>query len=263
MSEPVHVPLRVLVVDDELHAREALAKLLERDADVTLAGLAADGAAALEHVLREAPDLILLDVQMPGLDGFEFLEELRTLKPERELPLVVFITAFDRYALRAFEVHAVDYLLKPFGDTRFFEALARAKQRLSGELRAAQGESLERLLAERRGGETHDERLLVKTKDGVVLLAPEEILYFESSDHYVFVHTTAGTHLTRESLAHLEAVLDPRHFVRIHRSALVHLAQVERLEGTDREDCSLLLRGGVRLRVSRRRLAEVRRMLGA
>lgn len=256
-------PLRVVVVDDEQPARAILAKLLAADPEIELAAECRSGEEAVAAIRDLAPDLVFLDVQMPGLDGFGVLAELA---PE-ELPAVVFVTAYDHYAVQAFEVHALDYLLKPFDDERFAEALGRAKRTI----RRNQVEALSRRLvglleegAADRGGrqERYLERLMIRSGGRVVFVRAEEIDWIEAQDYYVRVHAGKKRHLLRETLAALEEKLDPERFVRVHRSAIVNLDRVREMQPAFKGNWVLLLEDGTRLRIARQRRADLERRLG-
>ncbi|RKY15366.1 MAG: DNA-binding response regulator [Planctomycetota bacterium] len=240
-------PLTVVIADDEPLARATLRRLLERDHELILVGSAAHGQAAVDAVREHAPDLLLLDVQMPGLDGFGVLA---ALSPD-ELPAVVFVTAHDRYALDAFEVEAVDYLLKPFDDARFTQAIERAKLRARAG-RASGASSREAL-----------RRLAVRHRGRIDLVPLDEVRWIESADQYVRLHCDDGVHLLRESMSHLEDTLDAARFLRVHRSAMVAVARLRSLELAPGGTGKLLLDDGSELPVARSRLAEVRARLSS
>ena len=212
--------IRTLIVDDEPLVRLGLRRLLERHAQFELIGECGDGRSAVEAVARLEPELLLLDVRMPGLDGFEVLE---ALTGER-LPHVIFVTAHEEFAVRAFDVHAVDYLLKPFARDRFEETLRRFRQRFVAERTTLTSEALDELAGSRRPVS----RFLVRTAGRVRFVALEEIEWFESADNYVRLHTAERDHLVRRTMQSLERDLDPRQFVRIHRRAIV---RIERIAG--------------------------------
>ncbi len=242
--------IRAFVVDDEPPARRRLRELLEREPDIEIAGEFAEGASALEAMKREAPDLLFLDVQMPGLGGFEFLEKVM---PGRQ-PITVFVTAYDAYALKAFEVRALDYLLKPFSDERFEATLARARERVRSREREALGEKLLSLVESRTAPEEkqHVSRLVVKNRGQVLFLDVRDVDWIEASGVYATIHEGGREHLVRESLAALEARLDPTRFARIHRSAIVSLDRVTELRIDERGGCRVVLRDGTVLPLSRR-----------
>jgi two-component system LytT family response regulator len=256
-------PIRALIVDDEPLARRSLEILLAADPGIEIAGVCKNGREALAR-LAEAPlELVLLDVQMPGMDGFEVLARV----PAGRLPAVVFVTAHDRHALRAFEVSAVDYLLKPFDNARFARAIERAKETI----RLGQARQLtERLLAVLGGAPAARpdaeapgrlDRITVKDGARVTVVAVSDIDWIEAEDYYAGIHVAGRVHLVREPLSDLEHRLDPRSFVRIHRSALVNVARVQELRSLPRGEAELVLRDGTRLPVSRGRRRGVRALL--
>jgi two-component system LytT family response regulator len=243
--------LRAVVVDDEPLARQAVAALLAADGEVALAG-EASGADAVDLVARARPDILFLDIQMPGLDGFGVLERLG---PDA-MPAVVFVTAYDRYALRAFEVHALDYLLKPFDDRRFAAALARAKERARARRPGERDEALAALLR-RRGAPT---RFLVPQREKVVAVDAAQIDWIESADGYVSLHVSGpagkAEHLLRETMDAVEARLDPERFCRVHRTAIVNVDRVREVHPLFHGDAELVLADGTRVRLSRSRRKE-------
>jgi len=242
--------IRAFVVDDEPPARRRLLELLEREPDIEIAGAFAGGVEALEAMAREAPDLLFLDIQMPGLDGFELLDEV---EPDRQ-PITVFVTAYDAYALKAFEVNALDYLLKPFSDERFEATLARARERVRSREREALGEKLLSLVETRpdREEKSYVSRLVVKNRGQVRFLDVRDVEWIEAAGVYANIHEGGREHLVRESLAALESRLDPSRFARIHRSAIVSLDRVTELRIDDRGSCRVVLRDGTVLPLSRR-----------
>jgi len=257
------VTLRVLVVDDEQPARRRLIDLIARHPDLELAGASADGREAIEAILTGAPDLVLLDIQMPELTG---LDVVRTIGAER-MPPVIFVTAHDRYALRAFELAAVDYLLKPFDDARFDQAASRAHERIrlrtTDELRT----QLLHLLATSEGTPARHaarflERIAVRERKEIRIVAVAEIDHITASGPYAEIHVAGEVLLHRERMQSLEELLDPARFCRIHRSAIVNLARIAAIEPQPSGDSSLRLHSGAVLRVSRARLAELTARLG-
>jgi two-component system LytT family response regulator len=234
--------IRALIVDDEPLARSNLKVLLGRDAEVELVGECGSGAGALEEIRKKKPDVVFLDVQMPECDGFDVLEQLGG-----ELPAaLVFVTAYDQYALRAFEAGALDYLLKPFDNARFERALTRAKERI------ARGKDAPRKM----------ERLAVKNAGEVLFLKIAEIDWIEAADYYVCLHVGAKSHLLRRSMAEVEREMEPAAFCRIHRSAIVNLERVRRLESGEDGGAEVVLSTGARLRLSRRYRKELQARLG-
>jgi two-component system, LytTR family, response regulator len=250
---PEATKIRAIVVDDEELGRDRIQSLLEQQPDVEIIGVCADGASAVETIERAQPDLVFLDVQMPGMDGFEVIENL---DPAR-LPAVVFVTAHDGHAIRAFEIHALDFLLKPFDQTRFEKALERARTQLAAKKAAATGTSaaidsrLVSLLEELREERKYPERLIVKSSGRVFFIRTEEIDWVEASGNYVKIHAKSEAHLLRESMKNMEAKLDPKTFVRIHRSAIVNIDRIKELEPWFHGEYIVIMRDGTRLTASR------------
>ncbi|MGH7470267.1 MAG: LytR/AlgR family response regulator transcription factor [Longimicrobiales bacterium] len=240
MSRPP-VRARALLIDDEVLARQRLRALLEDEPRIEVVGEAAGGRAAVERIRELSPDLVFLDVQMPGLDGFEVL---RALDPGR-LPFVIFVTAHDEHAIRGFEVNAVDYLLKPVTEERFRAAVDRVLERLQQprtDMEARLLDALERL----QRAEPPD-RIPVHTGNGVVFVRTDELDWAEVAGDYVKLHTGATTHLLRETMTDLERRLPPAQFVRIHRSTLVNLSRVAQVQPWSKGDFLLILHDGTRL----------------
>jgi two-component system LytT family response regulator len=224
-------PLRALIVDDEPLARSNVSALLRRHEEVEIVGQCQNGAEALEEIRRLEPDLVFLDVEMPECDGFDVLEMLGTSMP----PAVVFLTAYERYALRAFDAGALDYLLKPVDSNRFDRALERAKQRV----------------AYNRATPRIANTLAIKGVGGITLLKVEEIDWIEAVDYYSRLHVGGKTHLLRRSMSELERDLQSFSFCRIHRSTIVNLERVRGLELNENGEHDALLDDGTRLRLSR------------
>jgi two-component system LytT family response regulator len=244
-------PVRVLIADDEPPARAKLRRFLDADPEVAVAGEAASGTEAVEMIERLRPDLVFLDIQMPGADGFGVLQAI----DPAALPHVVFVTAYDEYALRAFEVHAVDYLLKPFDADRFRTALARAKERVRARPPAGGDgldERIRRVLAEARPAPGYLERVLVRTGTRAVFLRTDEVDWLEAEENYVRLHAGAESYLVRGTLAGLEERLDPARFIRVHRSHIVNLASIRELHPWSHGDWMIVLRDGRQLMLSRR-----------
>jgi two-component system, LytTR family, response regulator len=234
--------LRVVIVDDEPLARAVVREFLSRHPGVEVVAECANGFEAVRAAAELSPDLMFLDVQMPKLDGFEVLELVG-----REVP-VVFTTAYDQYAIRAFEVHAVDYLLKPFSEERFAEALSRARQRLQAGTPAG---DLEALAAAGRRGPGPIERVLIRDGSRVHVLPVGQIDYVEAQDDYVCFKSEGRQYLKDQTMAALEASLDPARFVRIHRSYLLNVERLARVELYAKDSRVAILRDGTRLPVSR------------
>jgi two-component system, LytTR family, response regulator len=233
--------IRTLIVDDEPPARVNLRVLLRRDEEVEIIAECGSGAEALTEIRSKKPDLVFLDVQMPECDGFDVLELLGG-----QLPAIIFVTAYDQYALRAFEAGALDYLLKPFDNSRFERALARAKERIARVSPAAK----------------KLERLAIKGTGQVSFVNIAEIDWIEAADYYACLHVAAKSLLLRRSMAELEEHLDPTCFCRIHRSAIVNLERVQALELREDGEHDVLLNDGTRLRMSRRYRKELQARMG-
>ena len=240
--------LKVLIVDDERPARTKVRRFVSADADVGQIFEAPDGVRAVDVIREESPDLVFLDVQMPGLDGFGVVEALGT----DTLPHVVFVTAFDDYAVRAFDVHAVDYVMKPFDAERLGRALARAKAAIASRKDGENGAQVERLLADlRRARPEHLERLLVQGAERSVLLPVSRVDRLESARNYVVLHAGRESFRVRSTLDRVEQRLDPRRFVRVSRSAIVNVERVAELKPWSHGDWIVVLADGAKLRLSR------------
>ena len=247
---PAQTKIRALLVDDEDLARHALRELLKTHSEVEVFGECANGFEAVKAVAEQRPDLIFLDVQMPKLTGFDVLELIGN-----DIP-VIFVTAYDEHAMRAFEVHAVDYLLKPVGRERFEAALARAKSRVS-EKKPAPAE----LAASARPPQQFLERVVVRDGTRVTLIPVVKLDYVEAQDDYVALATHGAKHLKQQTIASLEAGLDPARFVRIHRSYIVSIERVARIEPYGKDSRLVILTDGTRLPVSRTGYARLKALL--
>jgi two-component system LytT family response regulator len=234
--------IRTIVVDDEPLARANVSVLLRRDPAIEILSECGSGHEALQEIRDRKPDLVFLDVQMPECDGFDVLELLGCDLP----PAIVFVTAYDQYALRAFEAGALDYLLKPFDNLRFDRALERAKQKIAGS----------------KDQPRRTERLAIHNAGEVTFLDVAQIDWIEAADYYAALHVGPRTHLLRRSLADLEQDLDPAAFCRIHRSTIVNLQRVQGLKLGEDGDYTVQMKDGVHLRLSRRYRKEVRARLG-
>jgi two-component system, LytTR family, response regulator len=242
--------IKTLIVDDEAIARDRVRRFLKAESDVEVVGESRDGREAVGAIKSLAPDLVFLDVQMPEMDGFAALAAVGPAS----VPAVVFVTAYDRYALRAFEVHALDYLLKPFTQERFRQSLAHARAQIT---RGRQGGVDARLLAlledikGGQGGRKYAERLVVKSAGRVSFVKAEDVDWIEACGNYVNLHTGGAAHLLRETLSHLEQRLDPDKFLRIHRSRLVNIDRIKELTPLFNGDYTVSLRDGTDLTLSR------------
>ncbi len=248
--------MRVVVVDDEPLARRRLKRLLAGSGLAAVAAEAGDGLTAVTCINEIRPDVVLLDVQMPEVDGFGVVARLT--KPA---PLVIFLTAFDRYAIQAFEVHAIDYLLKPVSRERLADALAHARERLQSRRDGRHGRdaSLAALVETLSARQSIVTRLPVRSDGRVELVDVTTIDWIEAADNYVVLHASGRTHVLRETLSRLEQRLRPEEFVRIHRSTIVRLDRVVRLDSASRGDYDVTLRDGTRLTLSRTCRAKLER----
>jgi len=244
-------PLRVVIVDDEPLARVVVREYITMHPGVEVVAECANGFEAVKAVSELSPDLVFLDVQMPKLSGFEVLELIG-----RQVP-VVFTTAYDQYALRAFDVHAIDYLLKPFNEQRFAEALARARERLA----ARDTPPVDALVSETRAKQTPLERVLIRDGSQVHVLPVDKIDYVEAQDDYVAFRSEGKSYLKDQTLGVTEALLDPAHFVRIHRSYLLNLERIARVELYAKDSRIAILRDGTKLPVSRAGYARLAKLL--
>lgn len=238
--------IRAAIIDDEPFARERVRRMLAADAEIEIVGEAGDGAEAVRLIKEKSPALIFLDVQMPGGDGFDVLAQLAPA----ETPVVIFLTAFDRYAVKAFEAAALDYLLKPFDEERFQKAVARAKAQLQN----APEEKIEteESSAVFRSDDGFLERVLVKKGGRVYFFNTDEIERIEAYGNYVRLHLEKATHLLRETISSLETKLDPKKFVRVHRSEIVNLARIRETETLFGGRTEITLAGGAKIVTSRR-----------
>jgi two-component system, LytTR family, response regulator len=245
--------LRVAIVDDEPLARQLLREYLDADGRVEVAAECANGFEAVKAIAEHQPDLVFLDIQMPKLDGFEVLELIDPAVA------VIFVTAYDQYAMRAFEARAVDYLLKPFGEERLWKALDRARERLAeGAFTAARGE----LAAAARPPEQRLERVVVRDGTKVHIVPMGKLDYVEAQDDYICLHAEKKRYLKQQTISALESQLDPRSFVRIHRSYLVRLETIARIEPYSKDSRVVVLIDGTQLPVSRAGHARLKELLG-
>jgi len=258
--------IRVLVVDDEPLARERLHELLHETPGVTVMGTAEDGPEAVDAIRDESPDLVFLDVQMPGMSGIDVIEEVG----QAEMPVTVFVTAYDQYAIKAFDLAAVDYLLKPFDDERFEEALRRARKRIESQEDAIPDRLL-RLLRERdpsvlddpsSGEESYLERIAVQGQGKARIVSVDDITHITADGSYAELHTGDDTYVIRERMKTLTARLDPDAFVRVHRSAIVRLDEIEMVLRGGGGDYAVRLKDDTRVSVSRGRVGELQERLG-
>jgi two-component system LytT family response regulator len=255
--------IKVIVVDDEPPARRNLRALLKGVQDIELVKECGNGRDAVCQIRALQPDLVFLDVQMPELDGFEVLEYLAG----HPLPVIIFVTAYDQYALRAFEVSALDYLLKPFDDARFHRALSQARRQIEQQDASELGRKLMTLLGTREvkadAPTRYLTRLMVKTTGRVIFIRAEDIDWIEAYDNYLRLHVGGKAHLLRQTMNELEAALNPEQFARIHRSTIVNLDRVKELRPHLNGEHLVILQDGKELKLSRGRKEWLERRLGA
>ena len=252
-------PIRVLLVDDEPLARSMLREMLQGDPYAAIVGESCNGREALEAIDLHSPDLLFLDVQMPEVGGFEVLSSLGKNRP---LPHVIFVTAYDQYAVRAFEVHALDYLLKPFDQERFDVSWRRAREQIIRERNGGTDQRILALLQELKAGNKYLERLVIKATGRIYFLETSEIDWIEAEGNYVSVHSAKKTHLLRETISSLEAQLDPKKFVRIHRSSIVRIDRIHELQPWFHGEYRIILQDGTQLTLSRNHRDNLQEALG-
>ena len=260
-------PIHALIVDDEPLARERLHELLDEAPGVTVVGDAEDGPEAVDAIREQAPNLVFLDVQMPGMSGIDVIEEIGV----EAMPTTVFVTAYDQYAIKAFDLAAVDYLLKPFDDERFEQALHRARDQIASQNDEAISERLLRLLRERDPSlleeertrdEPYLERIAVQGRGKARIVPVDDLTHITADGSYAELHTGDDTYVIRERMKTLTARLDPEAFARVHRSAIVRLGKIELLLRGGGGDYAVRLQDGTRIPVSRSRVDELEDRLG-
>jgi len=250
--------IRVLIVDDEAPARQRLADLLHKDAQVAAILEAADGISAVEAIQSQRPDLVLLDVQMPELNGLEVIDAVGA----GQMPLTVFVTAYDQHAIRAFETNALDYLLKPFSDERFEAAIQRTKVRLDERSTSEFGRRIMKMVSSASQTTRPLDRLVVKCSGSTRFIRVAEIDWIEAAGVYVNLHVADQQLLYRTALHELAERLDAQRFVRVHRSAIVNIESILQLEPVSHGEFDVVLKNGARTRVSRNYRAQLENRLG-
>lgn len=241
--------MRVLIVDDEVHARRGLRTLLADERDVDVVGEASSGAEAVAAIRRLAPDIVLLDVEMHDCSGLDVVAEVG---PDA-MPMVVFVTAYDQYAIAAFAASAVDYLLKPFTDERFRAAMQRARATLAQARNSELGDRLRHLLESGNGPHRRVERFTVRTGKKLKVFHIDQLDWVEADEYYCHLHIGGETHMIRQTMSRLEGRLPPDRFARIHRSTIINLDRIASLEPMAQGDSIVVLKDGTRHRMSRRR----------
>lgn len=258
--------IRTLIVDDEPEARSGLRSLLEQDTQIKLIGECSNGTDAVDAIRMELPDLVLLDVQMPGLNGFDVLQEIKS----EHMPLVIFVTAYDQYSLKAFEVHAVDYLLKPFTNGRFREAIDQAKQQIRSQKDLSHiAQRMNLLLSKFESNPPrvpvldvdYLHRIAVKEGEKITFLDVDSIDWIEAADNYICLHVGRRTYLLRSKLSDIEKQLNPKQFLRVHRSRIVNIEQIQEMQPQGSGDCILILKDGTEVTSSRTYREQRRRLL--
>jgi two-component system LytT family response regulator len=239
--------LTALIVDDEPLARERLMGLLSAEPDIEVLGECRDGEEAVSVIHDRHPDLVLLDVEMPRMNGFQVIDTIGA----DEMPMVIFVTAYDQHAIRAFEVRALDYLLKPFDRTRFTDALQRARAQIETQTTGDLGRRLIALMKDLKREPPKTDRLVVKSGGRLFVLRADEVDWIEAAGNYVRLHVGAQAHLLRETMNGIEARLDPERFFRIHRCRIVNVERIQEMQPWLNGEYSVVLRSGVRLTLSR------------
>lgn len=250
--------IRVLVVDDEALARERACQLLKADPEIEVVGQCGDGQTAVEKIQKDKPDLVLLDVQMPELDGFAVVEAIGADK----MPAVIFVTAHEKFALKAFDVHALDYLLKPYDRERFETALKRAKDQLARAKAGGLESKMTALLGEIKTQPKTANRLVVKTEGRVLLLKNEDVDWIEAADNYIILHVAAETHMLRETMSSIEARLPAEKFIRVNRSTIVNLDRIKELQPLFHGEYVIILKNGTKVTLSRGYREKLDQLLG-
>lgn len=240
--------VRAIIVDDERLGRQKVRTMLAAHPDIELIAECRNGAEAVETIRAERPQLVFLDVQMPGLDGFDVLREVG---PE-SIPSVIFVTAHDQYAVKAFEVHAIDYLLKPFDRRRFEVSLERARRELQQGDHHACAEKIAALIRDLSESHPHADRLMVRGDGRIFFIRTDDIDWIEGADNYARLHVKRDSHLIRETLGSLEARLDPRKFIRVHRSAIVNVDRIGEIKTLFHGEQTIVLRDGTEIAFGRK-----------
>lgn len=239
--------INTLIIDDEQLARKRIRGLLQKDKIIEIIGECKNGKEAVESILTNKIDLVFLDIQMPELNGFEVIQMLKKIK----LPEIVFVTAYDNFAIKAFEVHAIDYLLKPFDDERFFKALRKAKRRINTGKYEKYFDKIKELINKETPKMQYLKRILVKTGNRINILSMDEVIRIKAEGYYVKLFTETESHLIRESMGNLEKKLDPQNFVRVHRSTIININYIKELQTLFKGDYIVILQDGEKFAISK------------
>jgi two-component system, LytTR family, response regulator len=253
-----NAPIRAVIADDEALARKFIRRMLKDDPDVEIAGECGNGKETVAMIRKQNPDLVFLDVQMPEMDGFAVLESIGV----ERLPEIIFATAYEQYAIRAFELHALDYLLKPFDQARFKDAIRHAKERFRFERQNEGRTQISALLQSIRNKSQYLDRLMIKAGGRITFLSTDEINWIEADDKYVHLHTGKISPMVRQTLSAMETQLDPRKFRRVHRSAIVNVERIKELQPLFSGEHSILLQDGTKLTLSRNYKDKLFELLG-
>ncbi len=249
--------IRAIIVDDELPARERVRMMVDGFDDVEIIGECANGLQAVESILELQPDLVMLDSQMPEFSGFDVIQAVGV----DDMPTIIFVTAYDQFAVRAFEVHAIDYLLKPFDESRLQAAIQKAKREITLRSDIGPAENIQALLTSVQKEKPMTERILVRTLGRVLILHVEQIDWISSAGNYVLLHVGKDEHILRETMKHMEARLDPQTFIRVHRTTIVNVLRIKELQPRSYGDYTILLNDGTELTLSRRFRDQVIKLL--
>jgi two-component system LytT family response regulator len=251
-------PIRALIADDEALARKFIRRMLKDEHDVEIVGECANGKETVAMIKKQKPDVVFLDVQMPEMDGFAVLESIGV----HQLPAIIFTTAYEQYAIRAFELHALDYLLKPFDQARFKDAIKHTKERFRSRDQKDGRLQMNALLDSIKNKPQYLERLVIKAGGRITFLSTKEINWIEADDKYVHLHTGKVSPMVRQTLTAMEQQLDPRKFRRIHRSAIVNVERIKELQPLFSGEHSILLEDGTKLTLSRSYKGKLFEVLG-
>lgn len=239
--------ISVVIVDDEPLARHGLREIIGSENDLAVVAEASDGEEALRSISKHSPDVVFLDIQMPEVDGFDVIRAL----PKKKIPLIVFVTAYDEFAVKAFASHALDYILKPFDAERIRTALHRVREMIKLKTNASYSEKLLEALQTLHSPKKYIERVMVRHAGKISFVPVDEILWIEAASDYIVLHTKKGKHTTREMIGSIELQLDPSRFIRIHRSVIVNIEAVRELQPLHHGEYSMLMTEGTTLTVSR------------